>query len=280
MSITDRRPRYTSSPECRVHGMALVVMSFVLVLILAGNVARAAEEGKAESVALSAIDYAVYPAVVESGERELEVRGWRHIDGNNELDGSGALKLAVGTAITDFWFLEPYLEFEKEGSKDLQLEAVEIENRFQLTPQGKYWLDVGLLVEGEFNANGEDKQKLRYGPLLEKQFGRTVVTTNLLLQNQFGSDAEHHDDTLFSYAANVRYLYAPAIEPGVSAYGGIGALGDPEKGSEQVHQVGPSIRGKFSLGPGSVLKYRTGVVFGLTSGSPDATWIGHLEYEF
>lgn len=34
------------------------------------------------------------------------------------------------------------------------------------------------------------------------------------------------------------------------------------------------------LGFGRALKYRTAAVFGLTSGSPDATWIVHLEYEF
>lgn len=52
--------------------------------------------------------------------------------------------MAVETAMTDFWLIEPKLEFAKEGNRDLRLEAVEIENRFQLTPRGKYWLMSGF----------------------------------------------------------------------------------------------------------------------------------------
>lgn len=271
-----------TTARAHLRSPVLAVITLALLLSLASKPLLAAEEGEEdESPALGSIDYIVYPATIESGERAIEIRGWRQIDGNGELDGSGALKLAVETTMTDFWLIEPYLEFEKEGDEDLQLEAVEIENRFQLTPKGKYWLDVGLLVEGEFHVDGEDKKKLRYGPLLEKQFGRTLVTTNFIFQNQFGSDAKDHDeDTLFTYMANVRYLLSPVIEPGISAYGGIGALGEPEDGSDQVHQLGPSIQGKLALGTGTALKYRTEAVFGMTSGSPDATWIAHLEYEF
>lgn len=266
----------------RLLSLVLIAIAFALSLSLASKAVQAAEEEEEdESPALGSIDYIVYPAAIEAGERAIEIRGARQIDDDDELDGSGVMKLAVETTMTDFWLIAPYLEFEKEGDEDLKLEAVEIENRFQLTPQGKYWLDVGFLVEAEFHVDGEDKKKLRYGPLLEKQFGRMVATTNFIFQNQFGSDAKDHDeDTLFTYMANVRYLLSPVIEPGVSAYGGIGALGEVEDSSDQVHQVGPSIQGKFPLGTATALKYRTEAVFGVTHGSPDATWVGHLEYEF
>lgn len=260
----------------------VLAITFALLLALVSKPALAAEEGEEhESPALGSIDYIVYSPIIESGERSIEVRGWRQIDSNDEIDGSGALKVALETTMTDFWLIEPYLEFEKEANGSLKLDSVEIENRFQLTPQGKYWLDVGFLLEAELNVNGERKRKLRYGPLLQKQFGRTVVTTNLVFQNAFGGDVKGHDkDTLFSYAANIRYLLSPLIEPGISAYGGVGALADLEETSEQVHQLGPSIQGKFELAPGMGLKYRTEAVFGLTHGSPDATWVAQLEYEF
>lgn len=274
---------FASAAGVRPRALVLAVITLALLLSLVSRPLLAAEEEEEEdeSPALGTIDYIVYPATIEAGERAIEIRGWRQIDSNDQLDGSGALKVAVETTMTDFWLIEPYLEFEKEGDEDLRLEEVEIENRFQLTPQGKYWLDVGFLVEGEFHVNGEDKKELRYGPLLQKQFGRTLVTTNLIFQNQFGADAEDHDeDTFFTYMTNIRYLLSPLIEPGISAYGGVGALGDLEETSEQVHQLGPSIQGKFALAPGMGLKYRTEAVFGLTHGSPDATWVAHLEYEF
>lgn len=262
---------------------ALVVIVLALLLIFTSQAIWAAGgEAEHESPVLGTVSYIVYSPSVEAGERAIDIRGWRQFDGDDELDGSGVLKLAVETTVTDFWLIAPYLEFAKEGEEGLLLEAVEIENIFQLTPPGKYWLDVGFLVEGMFNVNGHDVQKLRYGLLLEKELGHMVATANLLLENQFGADAEHHEgETFFSYALNIRYLLSHHLELGVSAYGGVGALGEPEDGSDQVHQIGPSIQGELELVPGrGAIKYRTEVVFGLTSGSPDATWVAEFEYEF
>ncbi len=228
----------------------------------------------------AAADYKIYSPHVEKGESEIEARGYYNIDNNEELDGSRGYKFLVSHAFTSFWATEVYTNFEREDDQNTKLQAVAWENIFQLTPQGKYWADFGLRVEGEFPTQDGNPYELQIGPLIEKAFGRTVVTVNLYVEREFGSNSSN--DTEFGYSARVRYRLNPFFEPAVEAYGAPGYIENLAPGHKQRHQIGPGFYGQVNLGNGGQeFEYSAAVLHGITgAGSPNWTFVTRLEYAF
>lgn len=231
--------------------------------------------------AATAGEYKVYSPHVEQGETEIESRSSYNIDDSDKVDGSRAYKLAVGHAFTNFWASEVYGVFKHGGGGgDTKLEAVEWENIFQLTPQGKYWADFGVRAEGEFPTRDGNPYEFQIGPLVEKAFGRTVATVNLYVERQFGSNAVH--DTEFGYSARLRYRLNSFFEPALEAYGSPGYIENFAPSNKQRHQIGPGFYGQAHLGNGGQkIKYSAAALRGITdAGSPDWTLVTRFEYEF
>lgn len=225
--------------------------------------------------------YQIYSPHVELGEIEVEARGFYNQDDNAAVDGTGELKLSAGYGFTHFWASELYFaKFKREANGNTRLKAVEWENRFQLTPQGKYWADLGLLVETEFATESGHPHEFKVGPLVEKSFGRTVATVNLFVEREFGPHAG--SETEFGYAARLRYRLNPYFEPAIEAYGSPGDIGEFAPKGEQRHQIGPAFYGQAYFGRGSrKFKYSAAALYGITdAGSPNWTFVVRFEYEF
>lgn len=220
----------------------------------------------------------VYSPAVEQGAFEFEAKGWyeSNIDGGKE-DKQKHL-LSAGYGVTNFWFTEGILEFEKEGDGSLKLEAFEWENVFQLTPQGKYWLDLGFLAELEFPKEGDHPEEFIFGPLIQKEIGRTVHTANILFEKQFGTNAA--DGVALLYAWESRWRVNQYFEPGFEAFGEFGEIGHFNPGREQEHRIGPMFAGRIDVGKkGGYIKYVLGALVGLTHNSPELTLNWRIEYE-
>ncbi|MDN5938802.1 MAG: hypothetical protein L0H83_09075, partial [Salinisphaera sp.] len=208
-----------------------------------------------------ATTYKVYSPTVEYGETEIEARAYVNQDNDEEVDNSGAFKIAYGHAFTDFWMSEVYAEVEHEENTTT-LEAIEWENLFQLTPRGKYWADFGLLAELELATRSGHPHAFKIGPLIEKSFGRAVATVNLFLEREFGPNRS--DETEFSYAARLRWRLDPQFEPAIEIYGAPGAVDDFATSDEQRHQIGPGFYGETNLGGAQKLQYSSAVLYGIT----------------
>jgi high-affinity iron transporter len=225
----------------------------------------------------SATQKVYMPAVVQ-GEAEIELRGHYDSDNDPALDKGQKYKLDLGYAPTDFWLTEAVVEVAKEGPDSTKLDSFEWENIFQLTPQGKYWLDAGFLAAIEFPAHAGNPKKIEFGPLLQKQVGPILNTVNLLFVKEAGTNA--HKPLQSSYAWQTKWLLHPTFEPGFEAYGDFGDVRDFHIGKDMQHQAGPAIFGSFNIGAGQKLRYEAGVLFGLNSATPDASLKWTLEYEF
>ena len=224
-------------------------------------------------------EYKVYSPYVVPGENEVEARAFYQQDhNNNDIDQTQVDKLSIGRGITSYWASELYAEFEGSGHHSLHFDSVEWENRFQLTPQNKYWLDLGLLAEAEFPVRSQDPNSIRIGPLLQKQFGRVVATANLFWERQYGADAAPGTD--FSYAARVKWLLTPRFDPALEFYGNTGNFSDFAPLDRQSHEMGPALYGTMALAPGTGLRYSAAVLFGTTPAAADATFVARVEYEF
>ena len=223
-----------------------------------------------------AAPFKVYSPRVVKGENEIEYRGFHDFDKDESRDGGEKHAFAVGRGFTDYWFSELYSVYAKEPGASFKHDAFEWENLFQLTEQGEYWADFGLLTEYELTDHGPDEIAL--APIIEKTVDRWVGTLNLFFERQVGSEAG--SGTTFAYAARVKYLLNPRFEPAIEAFGEPGRINQSGRFNGQEHWVGPAFYGRYGLGQGKAILYSASYLFGETSASSDSRAILRLEYEF
>ena len=227
-----------------------------------------------------AADMKVYSPIVEEGEFGIEMRGNVALDGDQAKDGAQVQRYEIEYTPTDFWHTALVGMANKDAGGKLRYEATGWENIFQLFPQGKYWLDLGLYLEyeGAHLKGGHDAVEAKI--LAEKSFGPVTLTLNPIFEKELGSGAKA---TEFKYAAQARWRLRPEFEPAIEAFGDIGEIRNLDLAADQHHQIGPAALGRFRLGPTSALKYEAGYMFGLTrNGSPSGAfkWSLELEYRF
>ncbi len=208
----------------------------------------------------------VYHPYVDALEHEIEFRSLFQERSSGGNDFEQLHQLSFGRSFGQALFGEVYLVGERSRSGQFELEAFEFELKWQLTEQGEYGADWGLLFEYEQELN-DDVQEFTTGILVEKEFGRFSGTANLLLIQEWGSAIKDEFET--AAAMQARYRYSRAFEPGVELYVGQDSAG-----------IGPVMMGNISIGVRKTLRWEAGVVFGLGSDSPDNSFRFLLEYEF
>ncbi len=223
-----------------------------------------------------AADYKVYSPLIIKGENELELRAYNAWGTNPASGAKQALKLAFGHSFTDWWASELYATAEQEPGESLKLEELEWENRFQLTPQGKYWVDVGLLNENEIPRFNRDPYEIKFGPTFSKDFYHFTALLNLLATHQYGTNAA--SGVGLEYRARLEYRWRRTFSPIIEAYGQpagrIGNYGRPR------NAIGPGVTGQFPLSAGKSLRYGAVALFGTNGKAADTTLVLRLEYEF
>lgn len=206
----------------------------------------------------SAVDK-VYQPYVQPMERELE---WRLTD----ADGEQTQRLGYGQSVNDRLFIEGYLIGEDEGNNELRLEAYELEALWQLTEQGEYNYDWGLITEFEWQRDSDDWE-VATGLITSREWGRWVATSNLWLKYEWQENGNKEFET--ALALQGRYRLASWFEPAVEFYAG-----------EDTRALGPVALGEIRLQPGQKLHWELGALTGLNSKTADITWRAALELEF
>ena len=239
--------------------------------LLAGGLLMAGFASKAHAT------QQIYGPHIEKGEAEIELKSHVDFDGNSSKNKKNKHKLALAYGFTDWWKQEILFEYEQEQGESLNYEAVEFESIFRLTPKGAYYADLGLYFEYSLGDDAGKADKLKLGPIFQKSFGRTVITFNTLFRKEIGANQEKEVE--FEYKWQARYRLMREFEFGLEAYGNPGEINDFNAVSAQNHQLGPVIYGKLPLTNRTGFKYDLGLLFGLTSGSPDITLKWVIEYE-
>ncbi len=208
----------------------------------------------------------VYHPYVQPLEREIEARSLYLNDGNDLLDGTKLYRLGFGKSFSERILAELYVIGADEPGRNLSLDAYELELKWQLTEQGEFFADWGLLFELEAER---DQHNWEYGTtlLVEKEFGRWTGALNLSVIYEWGSNIRNEWET--GLATQWRYRYSPAFEPAIELYSG-----DQSKG------LGPVALGAVRFAEGRKLRWELGLIFGLDSESPDQTLRAMLEFEF
>ncbi len=208
----------------------------------------------------------VYGTTVEQGEREFEMRGLHVIDDDGGSEGEKTVKIGLGYGVNATWFVEGYLEVEDERGENAEIEAYELENRFQLSQPGEYAVDFGLLAEIE-KVRELDIVEFKAGPLFQKDFGNWTGKANLLVERQFGDD-KTEDEWEFITRTQLKYRMSSAFEPGIEYHG--------EEHSKALGLVG---MGGVAL-DGAAFEWLLGVFAGLNDDTADTQLRWEAELEF
>jgi len=221
-------------------------------------------------------DY-IYTPAVEYGEREIDFKAGHERPGDaSQKRTDTSIGFVYGA--TDWWFTEIYAKYQRQDPDGSRYDAAEWENKFQLTETGRYPVDVGLLLEIERPKDRTEGYEVKWGPLLQTEFGKWQVNGNVLLERNHKNDVP--GITKLLHQMQVKYRWKPELEFGVQSFGEVGRWTHWLPPQERDHRIGPALFGKIALGNHPAIKYNAAFLIGTTSATPDRTVRLQTEYEF
>ena len=228
------------------------------------------------AVQAEARDFKIRSPIVESHELESE--------NNFTIGHSKTAVHELEYGFNDWLKLGVEAEFAADQGHGFRYDSTALEGFLQLTPQGRYWADVGLFVEYEHTARQGDPRALTIGPLIQKEMQlsglNTLHTVNALFTKEMGAGSVGPLSMLM--AAQSRARLTPYFEPGFEYYGSftLGAHGD-----EPQHRLGPMFAGRVGLrefgidAPGGI-KYDAAYLRGIAGETDPSTFRVRIELEF
>lgn len=234
--------------------MKRLLISILAFLSFSLSLAPYANEG--------AVDKVYHPYVL-ANEREIE---WRFASRQNDEGNLLTQRVAFGYAISERITVEAYLVGARDQEDNFELQGYEVETRWMLTEQGQYWADWGVLIEME-KQHHANIWETTVGILIEKEFGVTSLTANLLTTYVWGRDAQKEFENQFRL--KYRYRWQPWLQPAIELYTGEDFVG-----------IGPAFMGIHRYQGQKQLKWEMGFIAGLNGDSKDHTLRFALEYEF
>ena len=208
----------------------------------------------------------VYDPYVQAMEREIELRTIFQTDERAIEDNLLRQSISYGFSVNDRVFTEAYLTGTRLPGQSFNLEGYELETKIQLTEQGEYNTDWGILFEYERQIS-ESIAGLASVLIASRQWGDWVGTLNVGLEYEFGSNIRDELDR-FAFA-QWRYRYREAFEPGIEFYA-----------DEFTRGIGPVLTGTVRGKKNSKWYWEAGLIAPLNDTTPDQTFRFLLEYEF
>ncbi|MEG3767150.1 hypothetical protein [Alteromonas sp. 14N.309.X.WAT.G.H12] len=205
----------------------------------------------------------VYHPYVLPFEREFE---WRLTSRQNDEGNVLLQRFSFGHALSEYVVLEAYIVGSRDENDDFGVSGYELELRWMMTEQGKYWADWGTLFEIEKRPDSDDWEA-KAGLLTEKEFGQYSLTTNVNIVYEWGQTVPNEWESEFK--AKFRYRWIPELQPAVELYIAEDYIG-----------IGPAFMGIKRFDRQEQLKWELGFITGLNGDSKDHTLRMSLEYEF
>ena len=220
-------------------------------------------------------DYIRSPTV-EYGEREIDFKiGSQR---NHDESSESATSIGYGFTPRPWWFTEFYAKYAKPPGESHSFDALEWENRFQITETGKYPVDVGFLLEIERPKDRSEGYEITYGPMFQAEWGKTQGNFNLFIQKHARATAAF--DTELHYQMQIKYRNSAKLEWGAQAFGNVGQWDRWSPASKQEFKVGPALFGKIKTGTKQAISWNAALLVGTTNATPNTTLRVQTEYEF
>lgn len=208
----------------------------------------------------------IYDPYVQAIERELELRTIYQTDKRDFEDKLLRQRVGYGFSLNDRVFAEAYLIGVRLPNESFDLEGYELEAKVQLTEQGEYNADWGIIFEYERQIS-ESIAEFATTLVAARQWGNWVGTLNVGIEYEFGSDIRDEIDRFAN--AQWRYRYREALEPGIEFYADEFTLG-----------IGPVLTGTVRSQSNNKWYWEAGLIAPLNDTTPDQTFRFLLEFEF
>lgn len=209
----------------------------------------------------------IYDPYVNPLEKEVE---YRYLDSEDSVGRDIAIhQLGFSWSPLDRLALEAYVSAEDaEGRKgdDSAPDAWELEARYQLTEQGEYAVDWGLVAEYEQERH-DNNDEMTLSVVALKEWGRWLGVANAGVGYENRGRAKDEWET--SLHLQTRYRFHPHLEPGLEFHAG-----------EDYRGLGPVTMGTIRLPGARSLHWELAAVAGLDDASADLTLRFALECEF
>jgi hypothetical protein len=206
----------------------------------------------------------IYDPYVEELETEIE---WRFVEQNyDRAPGVQKQSFGFGRSLSDRWAVELYAIAQKSPGENLSIDTYEAEAKWQLTEQGEYAVDWGLLFEVEREIE-ENAWEVSTQLLASRDFGKTTVTANFGIIYEWGETIQNEIES--TLRMQVRYRLKESFEPAIELHVG-----------QDTTAVGPAIGGLFRLSEGKKLRWEFGLFAGISESSPDSIVKANVEFEF
>jgi len=220
-------------------------------------------------------DY-VYTPSVEYGEKEIDFKYGTGRQGDAARETAASIGFGYGAK--EWWFTEFYVKYKMADFQRTKYDALEWENKFQLTEPGQYPVDVGMILEIERPTDRSEGWEVKWGPLFQTDFDKWQLNGNVLFQRHYHADTP--SDTLLQYQWQVKYRLQESFEYGLQGFGEVGKWNDWSPTDQRDHKLGPAIFGKLPLGNKQAIKYNAAWLLGASQAAFDHTLRLQVEYEF
>lgn len=208
----------------------------------------------------------IYNPYVQQLEQEIEYELIVQTDKRDEFDNQSVHKFAYGQSLSDRWFIEVGVVGENTNNQELEISAYEIEFKYQISEQGQFNNDWGVLFEIE-REKTQDVWEFGTTLIALHEWKKWIGTANISLIYETGSAIDDEVET--ELATQLRYRSNPLFEPGIEFFK-----------SESTSAIGPSASGKLRLGGGKKLFWSTAALFSVDGSKPDNVFRFNLEFEF
>lgn len=236
----------------------------------------------ASSLAIAGPADYVYTPAVEYGEKEIDFKFGTGRQGDAARESAASIGFGYGAK--EWWFTEFYVKYKSDNFETTRYDALEWENKFQLTEPGQYPVDLGLILEMERPTDRTEGWEVKWGPLLQTDFGKWQLNGNLLFERNYRADTP--SATVLQYQWQVKYRWQPMVELGFQGFGEVGQWDDWLPSDQRDHKLGPAIFGKLPVGGSqagarpTAIKYNVAWLFGASQVAHDHTLRLQVEYEF
>ena len=205
----------------------------------------------------------IYSPYVQPLEKELEFV-WIHDERRQgHTPTSSSSKFGYGTSLLPNLYTE--LSLTHIDTDDGSLDEIELEAIWQLTEQGEYNSDWGLLFEME-TVLGEDANEISVGVINQRDIKRWSIISNFVVSYEWGEYLQDEPETRLGI--QTRYRLGAEFEPTIELF-----MGD------ETRAIGPGATGIFKMTQARQLRWNAAILFGL-DGYADYTAKLEFEYEF
>jgi len=220
------------------------------------------------------------PNDIDQNEWEFETNGSTTVDRNPAKSHDSSYTVELGYGFNEWWHSELELDVGRNPGprQPTQIQGGTWENTIRLTEPGENWADLGFYAEYSHATQRGQPDDVLFGPLIQKDVGRTTHTLNLFLEKEIGpgQDIRGLD---FNYAWQSRWNVLRQASPAIEIYGDAGSIDHIGALRTQQLMAGPVAVGRFLVGPLGDLKYEIGYLFGATPATAHGTVRWRLEWE-